>query len=167
MSVRKLRLAEKSSTPNIAAPEASAPPTERKLHVLEPALCAKADRLLSLKTSLAAKEQAFKQETEGLKAEISGLQRDLLAYGKESGLPMLSTDLAQVVFTSRTSRKINPESFLAFLRSHGRTKSFYDFVDVPLTNAIKAFGEAVLESSGVLMASVEEYAGVKVHARHS
>lgn len=158
--MRKLRITENagSETNEAVCVEASA---ERKLRFSEdPELLSKADKLLSLKTQLAVRNREIK----ALESEIGRLQSELLAYGKDNLLDRLTTGSTLVEFTPRVSRRINPKSFLSFLQSHGRTREFYDFVDVPLTRAIKNFGEAVLESSGVISSFSTPYAGLKVSA---
>ena len=135
--------------------------SERKLRVqIDPELRRKADRLLALKSVLSAK----KKEIKALETEIIALQADLIAYGKENLLERLTTDNTLVEFTSRVQRNIDPKSFLTFLQGHGRTKEFYNFVDVPIGRAVSNFGEAVLEASGVISSSSTEYAGLKVSA---
>ena len=135
---------------------------ERKLRFqTPPEIRSKADRLLALKTVLAAK----KREAKSLEAEVSALQAELLAYGRENQLEILSTDRALVEFTARTQRTIEPEAFLRFLKGCGRTKEFYNFVDVPIGRATGHFGSAVLEASGVLRVSTTDYAGVRVRER--
>ena len=157
--MRKLRIAENAGSEN-EMPEPAEALAERKLRVQDPELLRKADRLLSLKTQLSIRNR----ETKALETEISALQAELLAYGRENLLDRLSTGSTLVEFTPRVSRKIDPKTFLAFLQGHGRTKEFYNFVDVPLKRAISNFGEAVLESSGVLSSSSTPYAGLKVSA---
>jgi len=135
---------------------------DRKLRAVDDELLAKVDRLLALTNKLDAMKGEYKRNIAGLEQSIDGLKKELLDYGKETQTGSISSRTATVEFTSRVSRKIDPKAFLTFLSLHNKTKTFYDFVDVPLTGAIKHFGEAVLESSGVLTSNVRDYAGVKV-----
>ena len=158
--MRKLRIDGNAAIDQFAD-EQEPVASERKLRMqIDSELKRKADRLLALKNVLSAK----KKEAKALETEISALQAELLSYGKENLLERMTTDSTLVEFTSRVQRKIDPKEFLVFLQGHGRTKEFYDFVDVPIGKAVSNFGEAVLEASGVIHASSTEYAGLKVSA---
>jgi len=161
--MRKLRMDDGNSKIDEST-NGETPPSDRKLRVMDTAIEAKIDRLLALKTQLSVREETFKRETKSIRAEIDDLQQTLLVYGRDNELERISTASTMLEYVPRVSRKIDPKGFLQFLKAHDRTNSFYEFIDVPITNAIKHFGEAVLESSGVLTATVKDYAGMKVSA---
>lgn len=160
--MRKLRIPQNEGTStNIEQDEIQ---VNRKLRANDVEIEQKVERLLALQTKFSEEEKAFKSKTTKMKSEIDNLKKELLEYGEENKLENIVAQAATVTFSSRVSRRIDPKLFLAFLNAHGRAKSFYDYVDVPLTNAIKNFGEAVLESSGAMTSTVNQYAGLKVSA---
>ena len=159
--MRKLRTNENHSNCNEIESSEELKDSERKLRVQNDELLKKADRLLLLKEQLSQREK----ETKVLKNEIAVIQSELLEYGKENNLESLTSNNAFVQFQSKVSRKIDPRLFLTFLADHGRAKDFYSYVDVPITNAIKNFGEAILESSGILMSTCHDYSVIKISSR--
>lgn len=158
--MRKLRL-EGNNTNNNPVAETSEEVSDRKLRVANDEVLKKADRLLELKQLLAQR----KSENKAIEDEIDILQGEIMDFGRENHLENLMSDTALVQFRPRVTRTIDPKEFLSFLHAHGKAKEFYNFCSVPITNAMKNFGEAVLASAGVLTCQSREYADLKVSAR--
>ncbi len=161
--MRKLRISGNTAMVETAEPEVT---VERRLRPSLPdEIIEKVDRYRKVSSELKEKERIFKAETKNLQTEEAALKRELLLYGKQNDLESLTTDTTLLEYTTRVQRTIDPKQFLKFLQSIGNTKLFYDYCNVPITNAISNFGEAVLTASDVLQSSVNQYAGLKVQAK--
>ena len=72
---------------------------------------------------------------------------------------------AVVEFSPSTSRSIDPELFLKFLRKQGLTKEFYGFAAISVGKATKAFGEKVLLRDKCLTVNSDDYGNMKVYSK--
>jgi valyl-tRNA synthetase len=138
-------------------------PSERAIRIDEgEKMREKVDRIYALQESLKSKKDAFKKETEGMEAVLKELISDVRNYAEEHDLVLMSGVDAVVEFTPSTSRSIDPQKLLAFLKRLGKIADFWNLVKVTLKDATQHYGEAVLESEGAMKIEVESRGNMKI-----
>jgi hypothetical protein len=122
----------------------------------------KIDTLYSLQRTMATKKAAYGREIAGLESRIRELSAEISAFAKRTEKSRIVGATAAVEFTPSVSRLINPSKFLLFLKKFGKSSEFWKFAKVPLGEAVRHYGEAVLESAGVLEVTSDKYGNMKV-----
>jgi hypothetical protein len=120
------------------------------------------DQLLDVSRVLKDKEREHKRDIEGLESRMIELKQKIRAYAEQTGNKRITGDRAIVEFTPSTSRHIDSEKFLKFLKSIGRLSEFWGYCKVPLKGPENDFGAAVLESNGVMSISVDEFGNMRI-----
>jgi hypothetical protein len=122
----------------------------------------KVDRLYLLKTDLKQKEAAFKAQTADACAEIEKLEEEIRSFALENKMTIITGESAEVKFSKKASRVVDPAKLLNFLKSLGKTIDFWKYAAVTLKAVTGDYGSAVLESNGVINVKVNEYGTMKV-----
>jgi hypothetical protein len=122
----------------------------------------KIDTLYGLQQTMETKKAAYKKEIASLESRIKELSAEISGFAERKEKSRITGVSAIVEFTPSVSRVINPSKFLLFLKKFGKSSEFWKFAKVPLGEATKHYGEAVLESAGVLEVTSNKYGNMKV-----
>lgn len=108
---------------------------------------------LFLRQQVEAEKKAYEKKIKPLQKRMKELEEKLRENAKKEGVKRLT----YVEFLPKTRRSIDPERFAEFFIENEESGSIYDYMEVPLTKAISAFGEKTLAQSGVIKTTVDEY----------
>ncbi len=125
----------------------------------------KVDLLRELQGKIAEEKKIAKDRLADMERENKNLIDEITEYAKEHDLKVVSGRSSVVEFTPSTSREIDPESFLRFLKNKGLSKEFFDYVKVGVGAATKNFGEKVLLKNGCLTINSKDYSNIKLYTK--
>lgn len=140
------------------------PPTRAIKSVLDPE-ASLIDSLVTLKNDVDALSKQYRKATGAKLSEIAQLESELLQAAKDQKKKHFRGTLADVTIAASTSSKIDPRTFLKWLKKIGMVQRFYDHASIGVGDAKKEFGEKPLVEAGVLVTTVTEYARLKIREK--
>jgi hypothetical protein len=158
--MRTLRI---SGSPAVPVSQVSLNPvsSERYLRIDEDdTLRDKVDHLYVLEQTFSQK----KKELDGMDSSIKELKKELREYARSTGKKKIFGKNSVAEFKPSISRGINGKEFLEFLKSLGKAQDFWSYAKIGIGAATKDYGEAVLESFGILTSEVDPFGNMKVRS---
>lgn len=120
------------------------------------------DEYVKKQRELTMKKRSFDASIRHLEQQVADLKEELLGIAEAREVTQLEGDEYTVDVLSSTRREVDPKEFFRFLRDRANKEMFWKYVTVPVTQAVRDYGEAVLEREGVVMAKTKPYSRLQV-----